>query len=55
MFSYITAIRALKSQNIPHCRLVITIEACEESGSVDLDFYVRRFFILTLSMTTDGG
>ena len=43
LFAYITAIRALKEQNIPHARFVITIEACEESGSKDLDFYVRCY------------
>ncbi len=39
-FSSITAIQALQQQNIPHARCVIIIEACEESGSYDLPFYI---------------
>ncbi len=40
LFGSLTAIAALKAQNIPHARIVIMIEACEESGSYDLPFYV---------------
>jgi acetylornithine deacetylase/succinyl-diaminopimelate desuccinylase-like protein len=40
MFSAISAILALRDQNVPHARCVILIEACEESGSPDLPFYV---------------
>ena len=40
IFGSITAIRALQEQGIPHCRCVILIEACEESGSYDLPHYV---------------
>ncbi len=40
MFAAITALLALKEQNIPHARAVIVIEACEESGSPDLPFYI---------------
>lgn len=32
----------LKSQNLPHGRVVITIEACEESGSKDLPYYMEK-------------
>ena len=39
-FSSMLAIAALKEQNIPHGRCVIIIEACEESGSLDLPFYM---------------
>lgn len=39
-FASITAIKALQEQNIPHARCVIIIEACEESGSYDLPFYI---------------
>ncbi|MFQ6022132.1 MAG: M20 family metallopeptidase [Acidiferrobacterales bacterium] len=39
-FASLTAIRALKGQGIPHARLVVIIEACEESGSYDLPFYM---------------
>ena len=40
LFGSLTAIRALKEQGKPHARCVILIEACEESGSYDLPFYV---------------
>ena len=40
LFGSLTAIAALKAQNIPHARIVIMIEACEESGSYDLPHYV---------------
>lgn len=39
-FASLTAIKALQEQNVPHARCVILIEACEESGSYDLPFYV---------------
>jgi acetylornithine deacetylase/succinyl-diaminopimelate desuccinylase-like protein len=40
LFGSLTAIRALKEQGRPHSRCVILIEACEESGSYDLPYYV---------------
>ena len=40
MFASLIAIRALQEQNIPHARCVIIIEACEESGSYDLPYYI---------------
>ena len=40
LFSCITAIEVLQKQAIPHARCVIIIEACEESGSPDLPFYM---------------
>src|ERR1700743_955385 len=40
MFAAISALLALKEQNIAHARAVIVIEACEESGSPDLTFYI---------------
>jgi acetylornithine deacetylase/succinyl-diaminopimelate desuccinylase-like protein len=36
VFSSLTAIAALKAQHVPLPRCVVLIEACEESGSVDL-------------------
>ena len=42
MFGALTAILALREQTIPHARCVVLIEACEESGSYDLPFYVDR-------------
>lgn len=40
-FASITAIQALKEQGIPHARCVVIIEGCEESGSVDLPYYIE--------------
>ncbi|MFZ5438411.1 MAG: M20 family metallopeptidase [Myxococcota bacterium] len=40
IFGSLTAIRALQAQGVPHCRAVVLIEACEESGSFDLPAYV---------------
>src|SRR6266481_1033152 len=40
MFGALTALLALREQGIPHARCVVVIEACEESGSYDLPFYV---------------
>ena len=39
-FAAITAIKALKLQRSPCARCVVLIEACEESGSVDLPHYI---------------
>ena len=39
-YASITAIRALQEQGLPHARCVIIIEACEESGSYDLPYYI---------------
>jgi len=39
-FASLTAIEALKQQKLEHARCVVMIEACEESGSYDLPFYV---------------
>ncbi|MHB1220781.1 MAG: M20 family metallopeptidase [Gammaproteobacteria bacterium] len=39
-FASLTAIKSLREQNIPHARCVILIEACEESGSFDLPYYI---------------
>ena len=40
IFGSLTAIRALQDQGAGHARCVVLIEACEESGSVDLPAYV---------------
>ncbi|HVW73569.1 MAG TPA: M20/M25/M40 family metallo-hydrolase [Rhizomicrobium sp.] len=42
MFASLAALLALQEQNIPHARTVIMIEACEESGSPDLPFYIEH-------------
>lgn len=39
-FASLAAIKSLQEQNIPHARCVVLIEACEESGSYDLPFYI---------------
>nr|ACU83556.1 acetylornithine deacetylase/succinyl-diaminopimelate desuccinylase [uncultured bacterium HF130_AEPn_1] len=39
-YASLTAIKALKEQGLPHGRCVIIIEACEESGSYDLPYYI---------------
>jgi acetylornithine deacetylase/succinyl-diaminopimelate desuccinylase-like protein len=40
IFAALTAILALAEQGVPHARCLLLIEACEESGSYDLPFYV---------------
>ena len=40
-FASLAAIRALQEQKVPHARCVVLIEACEESGSFDLPFYIN--------------
>jgi acetylornithine deacetylase/succinyl-diaminopimelate desuccinylase-like protein len=40
MFGALSALLALHEQGVPHARCVILIEACEESGSPDLPYYV---------------
>jgi acetylornithine deacetylase/succinyl-diaminopimelate desuccinylase-like protein len=40
MFGALSAILALRDQGVAHARCVILIEACEESGSPDLPYYV---------------
>ena len=40
IFAAISAIRAVKAQKAPHSRIVVIIECCEESGSLDLPAYI---------------
>ncbi len=40
-FAALTAIEALEAQGVPHARCLVLIEACEESGSVDLPAYME--------------
>ncbi len=40
IFGSLAALLALQEQGIPHARCVVMIEACEESGSYDLPYYV---------------
>ena len=39
-YSSLTAVMAVQRQGLPHARIVVIIEACEESGSYDLPFYI---------------
>ncbi len=41
-FASLTAVMALQKENLPHARCVVIIEACEESGSFDLPFYIEH-------------
>ncbi len=40
-YSSLAAIMAVQKQGLPHARIVVIIEACEESGSYDLPFYIE--------------
>ncbi|MFO1187309.1 MAG: M20/M25/M40 family metallo-hydrolase [Alphaproteobacteria bacterium] len=59
MFGSLAALLALKEQKVPHSRAVILIEACEESGSYDLPFYVDhlmpRLGKVSLVVCLDSG
>lgn len=59
MFGALTAILALKAQGVAHARCAILIEACEESGSYDLPFYVdhlaQRLGSPSLVVCLDSG
>ena len=39
-YASLTAIMAVQRQKLPHARCVVIIEACEESGSYDLPYYI---------------
>jgi len=58
-FASLTAIEALEQQKVPHARCVVIIEACEESGSYDLPFYVdhlaERIGTPSLVVCLDSG
>ncbi len=40
IFGALSALLAMQEQDVPRARCVVIIEACEESGSYDLPFYV---------------
>jgi len=58
-YAAVSALAALKAQNVPHARSIIMIEACEESGSPDLPFYVdhlaEKIGIPSLIVCLDSG
>jgi acetylornithine deacetylase/succinyl-diaminopimelate desuccinylase-like protein len=59
MFASLLAISALERDGLPHARLVVLIEACEESGSYDLPAYVEhlapRIGEISLVVCLDSG
>jgi acetylornithine deacetylase/succinyl-diaminopimelate desuccinylase-like protein len=59
MFGALSALLALKEQNIPHARAVVVIEASEESGSPDLPFHMdalaERIGKASLVVCLDSG
>ena len=59
MFGALSAILALRDQGLDHARCVVVIEACEESGSYDLPYYVdhlaERIGAPSLVVCLDSG
>jgi len=59
MYAALSALLALQEQGIPRARCVVLIEACEESGSYDLPFYVdhlaKRIGDPSLVICLDSG
>ncbi len=59
VFAALAAISAVKDQKAPHARCVVIIEACEESGSYDLPYYIEaladRIGIPSLIVCLDSG
>src|SRR5436189_310361 len=41
IFATVSSIASLQRQNLPHSRIVVLIECCEESGSNDLPTYIE--------------
>ncbi len=41
-YASLTALMAIQKQGLPHARTVVIIEACEESGSYDLPYYIDQ-------------
>ncbi len=58
-FSSLAAIMAVQRQGLPHARCVVIIEACEESSSYDLPFYIdhlkQRIGTPSLIVCLDSG
>ena len=59
VYAAVTAVEALKAQQLPHPRIVGLIEACEESGSHDLPPYLdalrTRLGSVSLVVCLDSG
>jgi acetylornithine deacetylase/succinyl-diaminopimelate desuccinylase-like protein len=43
VFAALATVKALKEQGQPHGRMVILVECSEESGSVDLPYYIDKY------------
>jgi len=43
IYAALTSIKALRKFKIPHPKIIILIEGCEESGSLDLPFYIEKY------------
>jgi acetylornithine deacetylase/succinyl-diaminopimelate desuccinylase-like protein len=41
-YASLAAVMAIQEQGLPHARIVVLIEACEESGSYDLPHYIEH-------------
>jgi len=58
-YAALTAIGGLQAQGLAHARCVLIIEACEESGSYDLPYYIdalkERIGIPSLIICLDSG
>jgi acetylornithine deacetylase/succinyl-diaminopimelate desuccinylase-like protein len=58
-FASLAAIEALEREKTAHARCVVVIEACEESGSYDLPFYIEalspRIGAVSLVVCLDSG
>ena len=58
-YSSLAAIMAVQKQGLPHARIVVIIEACEESGSYDLPHYIDhlrdRIDVPSLVVCLDSG
>lgn len=59
IFASLTAVNAVRRDQLPHARCVVLIEACEESGSYDLPAYIEhlapRIGELSLVVCLDSG
>ena len=59
MFGALSALLALREQGVPHAHCIVLIEACEESGSYDLPYYIdhlaRRIGSPALVVCLDSG
>ena len=50
IFGSIECVKAIQEQNLPHSKIIILIEACEESGSPDLPFYLSSLGLTDVSL-----